>query len=237
MIPIRDSIPAERPPVVTIGLIVVNALVFFYELTLGPAGMETLFRQYGLVPLRLFSEQAWEIGGVWDQVAPIFAHMFLHGGWLHVISNLWFLWIFGDNVEGRMGHGRFLVFYLAAGLGGALAQAGTNPDSVVPMVGASGALSGVLGAYMLLFPQSRVLAIVPVFILLYTVELPAFIFLALWVGIQFVQGTVALGQEADVGGVAWFAHIGGFVVGVVVVLLWPRLRRERGREPRHRRYY
>ncbi len=230
MIPLRDSLPSERPPYVTILLILLNALVWVYEVSLGPQ-VQALVTDYGLVPRRLLSAQAWQVLGTGGQVVPVFGHMFLHGGWLHVISNMWFLWIFGDNVEGRMGHVRFLLFYLFAGLGAAAAQTLSAPASVVPMVGASGALSGVLGAYMLLFPHSRVLTLVPLLVFLYTVEIPALVFLGIWIGIQILQGTASIGLDMR-GGVAWFAHIGGFAVGLLVVALWPGLRR---RASRHRR--
>jgi membrane associated rhomboid family serine protease len=221
MIPLRDSLPSERPPYVTILLILLNALAWFYEVSLGPH-VQAFVTEYGLVPIRVL--RGWQVLGLDEQLIPIFGHMFLHGGWLHVISNMWFLWIFGDNVEGRMGHGRFLLFYLLAGLGAAAAQVLSAPDSRVPMVGASGALSGVLGAYMLLFPQARVLTLVPLFVFLYTVEIPALVFLGIWIAIQVLQGTASIGLDVR-GGVAWFAHIGGFAVGLVTVLLWPGLRR------------
>jgi membrane associated rhomboid family serine protease len=237
MIPLRDSIPSERRPYVTVALILLNALAWFYQVSLGPH-LQSFVIEYGLVPRRVLSERAWDVLGTGEQIVPVFSHMFLHGGWLHVISNMWFLWIFGDNVEGRMGHVRFLLFYLFAGLGAAAAQTMSAPDSVVPMVGASGALSGVLGAYMLLFPHARVLTLVPLFVFLYTVEIPALVFLGIWIGIQVLQGTASIGLDVR-GGVAWFAHIGGFVVGVVVVALWPSLRRRAHRQDqrwRDRRY-
>jgi membrane associated rhomboid family serine protease len=226
-------VPSERRPYVTVGLIVVNLLLFFYELSLGPRA-EHLIGAYGLVPGRLLSHRAWEVLGPVEQILPVFSHMFLHGGWLHVIANMWFLWIFGDNVEGRMGHGVFLLFYLASGLGAAALQVATDPSSLVPMIGASGALSGVLGAYMLLWPRSRVLTIIPLFILLYTVEVPAVVFLGIWIAIQVLSGAASIGQAGA--GVAWFAHMGGFVVGVLTVWLWPGLRR-RARLRRWRDFY
>lgn len=170
--------------------------------------MQELVESYGLVPSEFF-----------QRPQTLVTHMFLHGGWLHIIGNMWFLWVFGDNVEDRLGKVRYLLFYLLSGLGAALIQAFVSllfGGESVPMVGASGAISGVLGAYLWLFPRARILALVPVFFFMTLMEVPAVFFIGMWVLIQVVNGLITL-PHLSMGGVAWFAHIGGFVVGYLVV--------------------
>jgi membrane associated rhomboid family serine protease len=155
--------------------------------------------------------------------------MFIHGGWLHIIGNMWFLWIFGDNVEDRLGHLRFLIFYLLSGIGAALFYVLLKPGSVLPALGASGAISGVMGAYILLYPRARVLTLVPVFFLPLLVEIPAVFFVGVWFLFQFLAGTLSLATPRVEGGVAWWAHIGGFVLGMALLPLFTRSSRESAR--------
>ena len=214
MIPLKDVIPTRTWPGVTLGLIVLNALVFIYQLTLSPQEVEDFILVFGLVPADF-------------SVLTMFTSMFVHGGLMHAAGNLLYLWIFGDNVEDRLGHGRFLLFYLAAGVVAALAQAAMDPGSVIPMVGASGAIAGVMGGYFVLYPHSRVLTLFPFPIMIF--EVPAIFFLGLWFFVQFLSGLgsmAATGTEMP-GGVAFWAHVMGFVAGVGLVQLMRRPERER----------
>jgi membrane associated rhomboid family serine protease len=217
MFPLRDNIPSRRFPAVNIGLIIVNVACFVYEYLLG-VGLDGFIQQYGFVPARFMVAQAENILDL-PRFMPVFSSMFLHGGFLHLISNMWMLWIFGDNVEDSMGHGRYLFFYLLCGVVSVFAQTGADPSSLVPMVGASGAISGVLGAYFLLYPRARILTLVPIFILFYTVELPAYIFLGFWIILQMLQGYAHMlnSEGSAAAGVAWWAHIGGFAAGVLLI--------------------
>ncbi len=217
MFPIRDTIPSQRTPVVTWALIAVNVVVFLGTAMLGRSELERLFLLGGLVPAR-FTDAAWAASAGLPPAGPlpVFTCMFLHGGWFHLISNMWVLWIFGDNVEGRMGHGRFVAFYLLAGVAASLAHGVINPTSTLPTVGASGAIAGVLGAYMILFPRSRVLTLIPICFYPLFVQLPATLFLGFWFVSQLLNGTAQAAAGA-VGGVAWWAHIGGFVAGLGLV--------------------
>jgi membrane associated rhomboid family serine protease len=214
MIPLRDDNPSQSAPIVTRTLIVLNAIAFFYELSLG--GALNVFVQYwGLVPLRF----AYALAGdepLGPTVATAFTSMFLHGGWIHLLGNLWYLWIFGDNVEDRLGHWRFLLFYLAGGLVAAAAHTLLNLGSPVPTVGASGAIAAVLGAYAGMFPRARVVTLVPIFFFFQVLALPAMLVLGLWFVVQIFTGTLSIGAG---GGVAWWAHIGGFVFGMAVGLV------------------
>ena len=210
MIPLRDIIPSRTTPYVTISLISLNVLVFLYELSIGRA-VDAFTLYFGLVPAAF----SW---------VTVFTSMFLHGGILHVAGNMLYLWIFGDNVEDRMGHGRFLVFYLLCGVAAALAQTITAPDSVVPMVGASGAIAGVMGAYFVLYPQSRVLTLLP-WIFIQVVEMPAIFLLGFWFLMQlFSAGAIAVTSSSHGGGVAFMAHVAGFVTGVIGVFAFRKKR-------------
>ncbi len=226
MFPLKDDIPSQRFPVVNLWLILVNVLAFFYQLSLGPA-LEPFILTHGFIPARFVTELRGEFQ--LGSLLPIFSSMFLHGSLLHIFSNMWMLWIFGDNVEDRMGHGRYLFFYLLCGIAAALSQFVVGPGARVPMIGASGAISGVIGAYLLLYPQARILTFVPIFILFYLVEIPAYFFIGFWFFLQFLQGTAqfAVGRLAE-GGIAFWAHIGGFLGGVFLVQFFKR-RREGGR--------
>ena len=227
MIPLRDANPSHHTPLVTILLIAANLGAFLYELSLPPQGLEQLVFQLGVIPSRLTSFPAHPEIGFGDAYLPLLTSMFLHGGWLHLLGNMWFLWIFGDNIEDRLGSVRFLLFYMVCGLGAGLAHALLNPGSTIPTIGASGAVAGVLGGYFILFPTAKVLTLVPFFFLILA-ELPAWLILLYWFVIQFFSGTLALtAARSEAGGVAWWAHVGGFVLGAILVRLVERRRRIR----------
>jgi membrane associated rhomboid family serine protease len=216
MIPIRDVIPSRTTPFVTVTIIVLNVLVYLYQTSLGNEGATAWILTWGLTPAA-FS---------WTTVAT---SMFLHGGLLHVAGNMLYLWIFGDNVEDRVGHGRFLVFYLLCGLAAAMAQTWIHPDSAIPMVGASGAVAGIMGAYFVLYPQSRILTFVPIFFF-QLIEVPALFFLGIWFLMQFVNGLgslAAISQGQPGGGVAFWAHAAGFAAGAAGIYLFRRPERQR----------
>jgi len=233
MIPIRDANPSSTRPVVTIAIVIVNFGIFLYELSLGPHLDQFLIR-YGLVPSIVTG--AYHVAGMTgaDIAARFGTSMFLHGGWLHVIGNMWYLWIFGDNVEDRLGHVPYLFFYLACGVGSGVIDVWSNPTSTMPTIGASGAIAGVLGAYLITFPRARIMTLVPIFILPLFINLPAVFVLGAWFVVQLFNGTAAIGHAAQTtGGVAWWAHIGGFTIGMVLMKLLPRRRRPRPPEWRY----
>ena len=227
MIPLRDENPSSTTPVVTRVLIVVNAAIFVYEIMLGPT-LKMFAMEWGLVPARLTMALRYHEEPVLGPSLTVLSSMFLHGGWMHLIGNMWFLWIFGDNVEDRFGHVRYLLFYLASGVVAAIVQYATNPVSDVPTLGASGAIAGVLGAYAVAFPRARVITLIPIFIFIQIVRLPALLVLGFWFVIQFFSGTLALAENVS-GGIAFWAHIGGFAFGAITMLLLGgggRVRRE-----------
>jgi membrane associated rhomboid family serine protease len=230
MFPLRDSVPVHRWPVVTWLLIGMNVWAFLNELLLGPE-LEAFVRTWGFIPARYFALAALNPEDWVGRYLPILTSMFLHGGWLHLLGNMLFLWIFGDNVEERLGHLRYLGFYLMTGVAAALVHAHLAPDSTIPTVGASGAISGVLGAYAVLFPRARVYTLVPfVFLFVGIVEVPAAVYLGLWFAMQLLNGAVSLAIPVEVsGGVAWWAHIAGFVTGAALVSLLRVRRPERRR--------
>ena len=220
MIPLRDTIPARRFPVVNTVLIGVNVLVFLFEVALGPEQLGLFIATCGLAPARF-----WQGGGGLSRWWPLLTSMFMHAGWWHLLSNMLTLYIFGDNVEDHLGRLRYLVFYVLAGLVAGIAHMAINANSPVPTVGASGAIAGVLGAYMLLYPRARVVTLLPIFYFVRIVQIPAVIYLGFWFVSQFFNGILALGATGvlQAGGVAWWAHIGGFVFGLVIVrLIAPR---------------
>jgi hypothetical protein len=200
-------------------LIVINVLIFLYGYSIGEQVNAFIFR-YGLIPANVFSTSP--DTAMTDRLYPFLTSMFLHGGWLHLIGNMLFLYIFGDNVEGRMGHLRYLVFYIVCGLIAALFQFITNVHSVIPMVGASGAISGVLGAYMTFYPRSRILTLVPIFFFIQFIHIPAAVFIFVWFIIQFLSGLGTLSAPRETGGVAFWAHIGGFVAGLMLARFFDR---------------
>ena len=224
MIPLRDSNPSRTIPFVNYLLITLNVLAFLFEVSSGRE-MTKLILHLGLVPYN-FVDDIQQMQISLGTILPLFSSMFLHGGWMHLIGNMLFLYIFGDNVEDRFGHLKYLVFYFIAGITAAATQIYMFPNSEVPMVGASGAIAGVLGAYVFMFPTAKVLTLIPIFFFFQLIELPAFLFLGIWFLMQILSGMFTLGIGADAGGVAWWAHIGGFVAGIV---LFPFLRKRRWR--------
>jgi hypothetical protein len=216
MIPIRDKNPTRRFPVVNVTIIAANAIVFLYEVSLGPS-LESVFGRFGVVPSNLIAA----IQGSEYFVLPIlslFTSMFLHGGWAHLLGNMVYLWVFGDNVEDKLGRVRYVLFYLLCGVAASAVHIYVAPASTLPTVGASGAISGVLGAYLLLFPGARVVTLIPIFFFIQVAELPAIVVLGFWFVLQFFNGIASLGMStAGMGGVAWWAHIGGFVAGCLLV--------------------
>lgn len=218
MIPFRDANPSHRLPIVTVGLILVNLLAFLAELSLGK-NLEGALFELGVVPRKwLLWERGLELSFP-QMVLPYFSSLFLHGGWFHLVSNMWWLWIFGDNVEDRLGRPRFLLFYLACGLLAGVVHTAFNLSSPLPAVGASGAVAGVLGAYLILFPHARIQTLLPFFFYYEVVELPALIVLSFWFLTQLLNGTAALAVTSAAGGVAWWGHVGGFLAGVALLFL------------------
>ncbi|MEG3436992.1 rhomboid family intramembrane serine protease [Pannus brasiliensis CCIBt3594] len=221
MVPLRDNNPTSIVPYVTYGLIAVNILVFFYEITLNPRQLESFFQLYAVVPRQLSADlQGYSIGQPFPEWATLFTSQFLHGGFLHVAGNMLFLWIFGNNVEDRLGHIKYLIFYLACGALAALTQWFFSPASTIPSLGASGAIAGVMGAYILRFPQAEVLTLIPLGFFFWTVRIPAFFFLGFWFLQQALYGVANLGVAANIGmeggGIAYWAHAGGFVFGAIL---------------------
>ncbi len=216
MFPIRDTIPSSRYPLVNNLLIAVNVAVFLLELSQGP-GLREFLLTWGLIPARITVPGIADRFTAWEQLSPFVTFMFLHGGFLHIVTNLWSLWIFGDNVEDRMGHGRYLVFYLLCGWASAAFQMAFNWTSTMPTIGASGAIAGVMGAYLLLYPRSRIVTLVLLIFIPWFVEIPAFFFLGLWFVLQISS---AAGGQA--GGIAWWAHVGGFAAGMALLIPFTR---------------
>jgi len=218
LIPIKDINPTERFAIVTLIIIVLNIAVFIYELALGPQASEIFVDSFALIPKRLFSRVP-EAFHVVPAGAAIFTSMFLHGGFLHIAGNMLYLWIFGNNVEDSMGRIRFIVFYFLCGFIAAYTHAIANAASTVPMIGASGAISGVLGAYLLLYPRARVLTLIAFGLYIRTVEVSAMFVLGFWFVLQFLNALLSSGAG---GGVAWFAHIGGFIAGILLIGIFKR---------------
>ena len=206
-------------------LIAVNCLVFLFELSIPQPALEHFFYLFGLVPAR-YTHPDWAVwfGFPIDDYWPFLTGMFLHGGWVHLIGNMWALWIFGDNVEDRMGPFRFLFFYLLCGIAADFAHLVTNPASTIPAFGASGAIAGIMGAYFVLFPSARVIVLIPVFFFPFFFEFPAFVYLGIWVLTQLLSGTLSLTYRGYPGGVAWWAHVGGFAAGIVLHRLFIKSR-------------
>jgi len=218
LIPIKDINPTERFAIVTLVIIVLNIAVFLYELALGPQAGEMFVDSFALIPARLFSRIP-EPSHAVPAGAAIFTSMFLHGGFLHIAGNMLYLWIFGNNVEDSMGRIRFIVFYFLCGIAAAYSHALANADSTMPMIGASGAISGVLGAYLVLYPRARVLTLIAFGLYIRTVEVPAMFVLGFWFVLQFLNALLSSGAG---GGVAWFAHIGGFIAGILLIGIFKR---------------
>jgi len=233
MIPLHDDNPTSTVPVITVAVIVACTLAFLWELSLGERALQAAIFSLGVTPATLVGSARlppeMQLVPPW---ATLLTSMFLHGGWMHLIGNMLYLWIFGNNIEDSMGHGRFVVFYVLCGIAAALAQAIPNPGSTIPMIGASGAISGVLGAYLLLFPRARVLVAIPLGFFLHTVRLSAVWVLGFWFVLQLINSALA---PVDGGGVAWGAHIGGFVAGLALIPFFKH-RRVRLLAPARRRY-
>ncbi len=227
MIPLKDTIPHRHTPFITYLLIIVNVLIFFYELSLPPHSLNILLYTFGLVPAR-YSHPQWAtfLGLHFDNYWPFFTCMFLHGGWFHIISNMWCLWLFGDNVEDKFGHFGFLIFYIICGLIASFTHYYFNSNSTVPVIGASGAIAGVMGAYFVMFPRSRILTLIPIFFLPFFIEIPAVIFLGFWFLSQLFSGTYMLFASSHVASIAWWAHIGGFVAGMILQKLFKNEHRD-----------
>ena len=220
MIPLRDVIPSRTTPYITITIIALNAIAWLFEISLPHEALNEFLTVYGVVPAHF-------------SAPTLITSMFLHGSWSHVIGNMWYLWIFGDNVEDRVGHGRFILFYLLCGMAAALGQVAVDPYSTLPTIGASGAIAGVMGAYFVLYPHSRVLTLIP-WIFLQVVELPAIVLLGFWFLMQlFSAGTIAMTTHSQGGGVAFAAHVMGFVAGAGGVFVF----RKRALDPWDRADY
>ncbi|MEW6085500.1 MAG: rhomboid family intramembrane serine protease [Chloroflexota bacterium] len=215
MFPLYDTARSHKFPLINLLLIGVNAYAFYLEFKMSPAELESFIFANGLIPVQFLAD----MNGEW---MTILSSMFLHGGWFHILSNMWVLFIFGDNIESRMGGFRYLLFYLLSGVAAAFLQTFADPSSQVPMIGASGAVAGVLGAYLILFPRSRIASLVPIFFVFTLVEIPAFIFLVFWFISQLYSGLFAL--QGSAGGIAWWAHIGGFVFGILIASLFRQRR-------------
>jgi membrane associated rhomboid family serine protease len=213
MIPLRDVIPSRTTPYITVTIIAINAMAWFFEIALPREALPEFLQVYGMVPANF-------------HVPTLVTSMFLHGSWSHVIGNMWYLWIFGDNVEDRVGHGRFIVFYLLCGIAAALGQVVVDPQSTLPTIGASGAIAGVMGAYFILYPQSRVLTLV-IWIFIQVVEIPAIVLLGVWFLMQLVSAgeIAATAGTHGSGGVAFAAHVAGFLVGMGGVFLFKKRER------------
>ncbi len=224
MIPLRDTIPSQRFPFVNYAIMALCSIAWLVELRAG-AELEPLIRHYGLIPRRALTLA--ERGGPFQSelYLPFVSSMFLHGGWMHFAGNMLYLWIFGDNVEDRLGHARYLLFYLLGGVLAGAAQVAASPDSLLPTIGASGAIAAVMGAYFVLYPRARIVSLVVLIFWIRVVSIPAFVYLALWFALQLISGALELGgTSAAEGGVAWWAHAGGFAFGMtgVWLLLQPR---------------
>jgi membrane associated rhomboid family serine protease len=218
MFPIVNTAPFRSPPLVTWALIAANCLVFLYERSLSPDELEAFLRRFALIPALYFTPDFTSLRiSIWGYALsnwqPFFTNMFLHGGWLHLILNMWTLWLFGGTVEDRMGHARYLVFYLACGIFASVAHAVVNPTSTEPALGASGAIAGAMGCYIRLFPWSRIIVVIPILFLPLFFEVPAVVFVGFWFAIQVLQGTGSLFVTSVGDGIAYWAHIGGFLAG------------------------
>jgi membrane associated rhomboid family serine protease len=232
MVPVRSAVPTRYAPVMTWTLIAVNCGFFLLETSLSSTELEIFLSRFALVPARYFLPPPYGDSDLTPvDFLPFISNAFLHGGWLHLILNMWTLWIFGPTVEDRLGPGRYLLFYLFCGVLASLTHAAFNPGSTIPALGASGAIAGVLGCYVRFFPFARLVVIVPIIIFPLFFEVPAIVFAAIWFLLQLLQGTTALLLVPDIGGVAWWAHIGGFIAGAV---FGPLLH---GPKPSYRRYY
>lgn len=231
MIPIRDRNPSGTFPYVTIGIIAVTIFIFLYELSLG-SDLNVFLHRYGVVPVKITHYYQTSDLTLIDTFFPFLSSIFLHGGVVHLIGNMWFLWIFGDNIEDKLGHVKYFGFYILCGIIASSVHVFFNSRSEIPCIGASGAIAAVLGAYMVTFPRARIVTIVPIFFFLQIIELPAMVVLGFWFFIQFFSGAVSITASTS-GGVAWWAHVGGFVSGIILFYI---IRILFVRKPVRRRY-
>ena len=227
MIPLRDTIPSQTFPFITIFLIIINGLVFLVEMSIGEY-LPGFISVFGNIPARYFQAAAKTDLDFITRFIPLFTSIFLHGGWFHVIWNVWFLWIFGDNVEDHFGHLKYLFFYITCGVLAGIAHVYMNPTSTMPTIGASGAIAGVMGAYIFLYPRAKVLTLIPIFLIFPIIHIPAFVFLSFWFLVQFLSGFASLSISGVYGDVAWWAHIGGFIAGLLTAMFIV---------PRKKKYY
>jgi len=232
IIPIHDENPTQTIAWVTISLIIANVLVFIYELSLGNA-LDIFIKEYTMIPYLVV--QFPSVG----TYSTIFTSIFLHGSWIHIIGNMLYLWIFGNNIEDILGHGRFFIFYLLCGLGGAVGHILSNPNSHIPSLGASGAIAGVLAAYLILYPLASIDVAVPIFIFIKIIRLPAIIVIGFWFILQLVSSYTIITSPTiqSSGGVAWFAHIGGFITGFLLILVFPKKRKPKKRRKANKDYF
>ena len=222
MFPLKDDIPTDKPPIVTIALIVINALIFFYQISLGE-DFQYLIVKLGAIPYEITHQSEITQEAPFPVNMTLLTAMFLHGGWFHIIGNMLYLWIFGNNIEDKLGHFKFIIFYLLSGVIASLVFVVTSPNSTIPMVGASGAIAGVLGAYLLKFPHARILTLIFLGFFVRIVRIPAVYVLGFWFIIQLIYALPSIGSNT--GGVAWFAHIGGFVAGMGLFKVFSLMRR------------
>ena len=216
MIPLRDNLRSHSLPLITISLILVNFYVFYQEISISNLALMQMIHQHGLTPISFIETLNRGSTNLGDYT-PIFSNLFLHGGWLHIIGNMWYLWIFGDNVEDWLGRISFLMFFFLTGLIANISHILLDPFSTVPVIGASGAVSGILGAYLILYPTAKVKTLVPIFIFLQIFEIPAMVFLGLWFFLQLKSGALASAGS----NIAWWAHIGGFLAGMILIKIFP----------------
>src|SRR5688572_22150085 len=212
MFPLYDTVRSRKFPLVNWLLIILNVIIFLYEAQLDSNSLRSLVETWGVIPNQLIASPS-------SEFVTVFSSMFLHGGWFHILSNMWILFIFGDNVEERLGSGRYIIFYLLSGIAAIALQSYLYPDSSIPMIGASGAIAGVLGAYLILFPQARIASLVPILFIFTIIEIPAVIFLLFWFASQLYSGLFAI-QGSSGSGIAWWAHIGGFIFGIIMVFFF-----------------
>lgn len=227
MIPLRDNIRSRSIPLVMYGFILLNGYVFYQELSMGDAALTRVIHTFGVKPYDFLQGLANQPGNLFLYV-PLITNLFLHGGWLHIIGNMWYLKIFGDNIEDRIGHGNFLLFYLICGVAANLVQIILDPAARVPTIGASGAISGVLGAYLVCFPRAKVSTLIPIFIFFTIIDIPALLFLGLWFILQLQSGAASLVMAGT--NVAWWAHAGGFLAGMLLIPLFPQRARVFGQD-------
>jgi len=220
MIPFKDDNPTTISPIITVGLIIINCLVFLFQLSLGSDGVRQFVIQMGTIPYEITHLTNLPGSEAFSPFTTIFTSMFLHGGWMHLIGNMLYLWIFGNNIEDSMGHLRFIFFYLLTGVIASISHVISDPSSQIPSIGASGAIAGVLGAYLILFPFARVHVLFFFFIIIKVIRLPAVVVLGFWFILQLFEGLPSVG--AQTGGVAWFAHIGGFIAGVLMIKIFQK---------------